>query len=52
MYKGDAYVFWEFTPGSLDRLSRYAGFSEMELHDTPVIDGHPRILATLTADDG
>jgi hypothetical protein len=23
----------------------------MELHDTPVIDGHPRILATLTADD-
>jgi tRNA (mo5U34)-methyltransferase len=52
VYRGDAYVFWEFTTGSLDRLSRYAGFSEMELHDTPVIDGHPRILATLTADDG
>jgi tRNA (mo5U34)-methyltransferase len=52
VYKGDAYVFWEFTTGSLDRLSRYAGFSEMELHDTPVIDGHPRTLATLTADDG
>jgi len=52
VYKDDAYVFWEFTTGSLDRLSRYAGFSEMELHDTPVIDGHPRILATLTADRG
>jgi tRNA (mo5U34)-methyltransferase len=51
VYKDDAYVFWEFTTGSLDRLSRYAGFREMELHDTPVIDGHPRILATLTADD-
>ncbi len=52
VYRGDAYVFWEFTTGSLDRLSRYAGYSEMELHDTPVIDGHPRILATLTADRG
>jgi SAM-dependent methyltransferase len=52
VYKDDAFVFWEFTTGSLDRLSRYAGFSEMELHDTPVIDGHPRILATLTADSG
>ena len=52
VYKDDAYVFWEFTSGSLDRLSRYAGFREMELHDTPVIDGHPRILATLTADHG
>ncbi|HEX2435069.1 MAG TPA: methyltransferase domain-containing protein [Solirubrobacterales bacterium] len=51
VYKDDAYVFWEFTTGSLDRLSRYAGFREMQLHDTPVIDGHPRILATLTADD-
>lgn len=51
VYKDDAYVFWEFTTGSLDRMSRYAGFREMELHDTPVIDGHPRILATLTADD-
>jgi len=52
VYKDDSYVFWEFTTGSLDRLSRYAGYSEMELHDTPVIDGHPRILATLTADRG
>jgi tRNA (mo5U34)-methyltransferase len=52
VYQGDAYVFWEFTTGSLDRLSRYAGFREMELHATPVIDGHPRILATLTADRG
>ncbi|HSJ16692.1 MAG TPA: class I SAM-dependent methyltransferase [Solirubrobacterales bacterium] len=51
VYKDDAYVFWEFTTGSLDRMSRYAGLCEMELHDTPVIDGHPRILATLTADN-
>jgi len=50
VYKDDAYVFWEFTTGSLDRLSRYAGYRQMDLHDTPVIDGHPRILATLTAD--
>ena len=52
VYKDDAYVFWEFTTGSLGRLSRYAGYRQMELHDTPVIDGHPRILATLTADHG
>jgi tRNA (mo5U34)-methyltransferase len=50
VYANDEYVFWEFTTGSLERLSGYAGYREMELHDTPVIDGHPRILATLTAD--
>jgi tRNA (mo5U34)-methyltransferase len=52
VYKDDAYVYWEFTTGSLSRMSRYAGYRRMELYDTPVIDGHPRILATLTADHG
>lgn len=50
VYKHDAYVFWEFTTGSLERLARYAGYRKMELNDAPVIDGHPRVLATLTAD--
>lgn len=49
VYTDDAYVFWEFTTGSLERLARYAGYLAMELNDAPVIDGHPRILATLTA---
>lgn len=47
VYAGDEFVFWEFTSGGLRRLGRHAGFSELEIIDMPVIDGHPRILGTL-----
>jgi hypothetical protein len=38
----------------LEGRCRYAGLRQMELHDMPVIDGTPRILATLAgiADNG
>ena len=50
IYPGDEYVFWEFTSGAIARLGRYAGFGNFEVDDMPVIDGHPRIIGSLTAD--
>ena len=43
-------VYWGFTGESLARLADHAGFGGVEIVDTPVIDGHPRIIGTLVAD--
>jgi tRNA (mo5U34)-methyltransferase len=44
VYPRDDYVFWGFTGPSLDRLARHAGFAGAEILNTPVIDGHPRVI--------
>jgi len=49
VYAHDDYVYWGFTGESLARLAGHAGFDWAEIIDTPVIDGHPRIIATLVA---
>jgi tRNA (mo5U34)-methyltransferase len=49
VYPHDDYVYWGFTGGSLARLADHAGFGRVEIVDTPVIDGHPRIIGTLVA---
>jgi tRNA (mo5U34)-methyltransferase len=51
VYAHDNYVYWGFTGESLARLAGHAGFGEVEIVDTPVIDGHPRIIGTLVADE-
>jgi tRNA (mo5U34)-methyltransferase len=50
IYPGDEYVFWEFTSGSIARLGRYAGLGQFDVHDMPVIDGHPRIIGALAVE--
>jgi tRNA (mo5U34)-methyltransferase len=50
VYARDAFVYWGFTAESLVRLARHAGFAGFEVLDEPVIDGHPRIIGTLTAE--
>lgn len=47
VYAHDDFVYWGFTPAGLDAMARHAGFEGFELIDTPVIDGHPRVLGTL-----
>lgn len=47
VYARDDFVFWEFSSGGLRRLGHHAGFGELEVIDTPVIDGHPRIIGNL-----
>jgi tRNA (mo5U34)-methyltransferase len=49
VYARDDFVYWGFTGESLDRLANHAGFAGAEIVDTPVIDGHPRIIGTLAA---
>jgi tRNA (mo5U34)-methyltransferase len=49
VYARDDFVYWGFGPESLRRLSRIAGFSEVEIIERVEIDGHPRILAILRA---
>jgi tRNA (mo5U34)-methyltransferase len=49
VYARDEFVYWGFTGGSLAGLARHAGFAATEILDTPVIDGHPRILGRLSA---
>jgi tRNA (mo5U34)-methyltransferase len=49
VYSRDEFVYWGFTGRSLERLAHDAGFAGAEIVDTPVIDGHPRVIGTLAA---
>ena len=54
VYADDEFVYWGFGAEALRRLAELAGFTGFQLHATPIIDGHPRIIASLTlaTDDG
>jgi hypothetical protein len=47
VYARDDYVYWGFSPASLRRLARAAGYEEFVLFDAPVVDGHPRVIGSL-----
>jgi tRNA (mo5U34)-methyltransferase len=49
VYARDDFVYWGFTPASLDLLARHAGFVGAAILDAPTIDGHPRIICRLHA---
>ena len=49
VYEGDSYVYWQFSSSSLARLAVLAGLGEFELHDTPIVDDHPRIIGSISA---
>jgi tRNA (mo5U34)-methyltransferase len=51
VYAHDDYVYWGFTGESLARLAEHAGFGQVEIVDAPVVDGHPRIIGTLVAEE-
>jgi tRNA (mo5U34)-methyltransferase len=47
VYASDDYVYWGFGAGGLAALARLAGMPEVELAGRVMVDGHPRIMATL-----
>jgi tRNA (mo5U34)-methyltransferase len=47
VYPRDDYVYWGFTAGGIEMLARKSGFRSFEVMDSPVIDGHPRIIGWL-----
>jgi SAM-dependent methyltransferase len=53
VYADDEFVYWGFGAEALRRLAELAGFTGFQLHAAPIIDGHPRIIASLagTTDD-
>ncbi len=51
VYQRDDFVYWGFPEQGLRRVARLAGFNDIDIIDTPEIDGHPRIVARLRADD-
>ncbi len=48
VYAGDEYVYWGFGAGGLHALAALAGAADTRVDGTFVVDGHPRIMATLT----
>ena len=47
IYPNDSFVYWQFSSSALSNLAAFTG-STFELHATPLIDGHPRIIGTIT----
>ena len=47
VYAGDEYVYWGFGAGALRAMARLAGLTEARIDGTVMVDGHPRIMATL-----
>jgi hypothetical protein len=47
VYADDEFVYWGFGAEALRRLAELAGFTGFRLHTMPIIDGHPRIIASL-----
>jgi tRNA (mo5U34)-methyltransferase len=48
VYAGDEYVYWGFGAGGLGAIAQLAGLTAARIDGTVVVDGHPRIIATLT----
>jgi tRNA (mo5U34)-methyltransferase len=48
VYAGDDFVYWGFTAEGLARLARLAGFAAAEALDETTVDGHPRIIVSLS----
>jgi tRNA (mo5U34)-methyltransferase len=49
-YSGDRFVYWQFSSSALSRLALFADLPHFKLCCTPIVDGHPRILARIGAE--
>jgi tRNA (mo5U34)-methyltransferase len=49
VYSGDSFVYWGFAQAALAGLAHAAGFESAEAIAEIEVDGHPRVLAGLTA---
>lgn len=50
VYPNDRFVYWQFSRGALANLAGFINESTFELHSTPVIDGHPRIIGVINSE--
>lgn len=47
VYRNDRFVYWQFSSSALVNLAAFTD-SNFELHSTPLIDGHPRIIGIIS----
>ncbi len=48
VYPHDRFVYWQFSSSALANLVAFTEFSSFELHATPVVEGHPRIIGVVS----
>ena len=48
VYPNDNFVYWQFSSSAVSNLATFTR-STFELHATPLIDGHPRIIGVISA---
>ena len=51
VYPRDDFVYWQFSSGARANLVACTQSSPFELHATPVVDRHPRIIGLLRRGD-
>lgn len=51
VYPHDRFVYWQFSRGALANLVAFTELSTFEVHGTPVVDGHPRIIGLASKHD-
>lgn len=49
VYPHDRFVYWQFSGSALANLAALTDGSSFELHATPIVDGHPRIIGTMSS---
>jgi tRNA (mo5U34)-methyltransferase len=47
VYARDQYVYWKFSSGALRHIAETFDGHAFELHSTPVVDSHPRVVGTI-----
>jgi tRNA (mo5U34)-methyltransferase len=49
IYPHDSFVYWQFSSSALASLAALTHGSRFELHGTPIVEGHPRIIGTMSS---
>src|SRR6266511_4936323 len=49
VYPHDRFVYWQFSISALADLAALTDGSSFELHATTIVDGHPRIIGTMSS---
>jgi tRNA (mo5U34)-methyltransferase len=51
VYPNDRFVYWQFSSSALANLATLTDGLSFELHATPLVDGHPRIIGVISAQE-
>jgi SAM-dependent methyltransferase len=49
VYANDHFVYWQFSSSAIANLAALSDGLGFNVHATPLVDGHPRIIGTISA---